>query len=98
MDDDLYPNDGQQIGQLPEDRQKAETEEQTKVQQSIPVLDDLIAHTKERVEFYNSIDSIPTDDSTTPTQHMNMTNARKLTKQYLEDELNLLENFKTMYT
>ena len=97
-DGDLYPNDGQQIGQLPDDRQKAEDEEQTRVFASLPVLDDLIEHTKERVAFYRTIDSIPSDDKTTPTELLRLVTARKLTVEYLEDELNLLENFRRQYT
>lgn len=98
MDSDIYPNDGQPLGSMPDDRKEAEDAEQTRVFQSLPVLDDLIGHTKERITFYKTIDSIPSTDKTTPTEMLHMINARKLTAEYLEDELNLLETFKRQYT
>lgn len=62
MDDDLMPNDGAYfLPREPKDQILARKKEKAKTMEGLAVLKDMIKRFDQRIEFYNTIDSIPMD-------------------------------------
>jgi hypothetical protein len=99
QDENLYPNDGGTYykPELPEDRKDEESEEKAKALAGMPMITDLIAHFEARIAFYDSLESIPSDVSTQPEEHLRTVLANQMTKENLVSEKEYLEGLQATY-
>lgn len=92
MDDNLYPSDGTYFNpyEEPKEQVSARKKEKAKVLEGISVLNDLIERLESRIEFYESITSIPDSVRTKPKQFLIMHNTHSLVAKILLSELEYL--------
>lgn len=87
MDDDIMPNDGTYfLPREPKEREIARKSEKSKVLQDLKMVEELLVHLEQRINFRNSIDSIGVDITDNPALHQKMMHVNQLVKQELEAE------------
>lgn len=93
MDDDVYPNDGSSffMAREPKDQIIARKKENAKLLESINVLRDVVERLEARIDFYGSVDAMPTEAKADPTMFMNMHNANELVRECLIAEKEYLQ-------
>lgn len=97
--DNLYPNTGDTYykPEMPADRKDEESEEKAKALAGMPLINDLIARFDKRIAFYDSLESIPSDVSTHPEEHLRAVLANQMAKENLRAEKEYLEGLKSTY-
>lgn len=80
--DDMYPNDGEYfaIPAEPMEQQRDRAEEKSKVNANKKPIEEIIARLNDRIEYYNTIDSISTDVMTKPEEFMRQWEVNKQTQ------------------
>lgn len=92
MEDDIYPNNGSYfLPREPKDQIIARQKEKAKTLEALPIIENVIKHFNDRIEFRNKIDSINVQVNDDPALHQKMMHVNELLKQELEVEKALLE-------
>lgn len=100
MDDNLYPLDGSAFNMRVESDKQLEDKEReiSETLSAIPLLKEIVDHLIEKIDFYNSINSVPDSILTSPDEFMHLIAANKQTVNNLEVEkeyiLSRVENTK----
>lgn len=90
-EDNLYPTSTEYfVPQAPADQDEGAREQKAEVESSKAVLQDIVDHLQSRVDFYTSVDSIPEELHTDPTQFMHAVAANKLARDNLATELDAI--------
>src|ERR1017187_8749257 len=87
----LYPLDGAAFKTEPEEQTDEAKLEVAKAQSAGPILRDIIERFRQKIDFYNSVDSIPAEVKTNPQQFLIIHNANELTRDNLIAEVEWLE-------
>jgi len=82
---------------IPKDQEDALERERQQVLDDHPVIQEVIESLRERIEFYKSIDAIPTEITVHPDEFMHVVAANKLTVSNLETEAVRLEELITQH-
>ena len=91
MDDDLYPLDGAAFRTEPKEQVDERKLEISKAQAAAPILEDIIERFEDKIDFYNSVDSIPPEVKTDPQKFLIIHNANELTRNNLIAEVDWLK-------
>lgn len=90
--DDVMPNDGTYfVPREPESQINDRKREKAQVLQGLTVLKEVIARLEERIEFYQSVDAMPSEAKADPVKFMNLHNANQLTRDNLRAEKEYIE-------
>jgi hypothetical protein len=85
--DDVMPNDGTYFGlRVPEQQVIDRQKEKARTLEALPILKDLLDRLEERIAFYASVDSIPSEVKTDPAQFLIVHNANELVRDNLRAE------------
>lgn len=88
QEDDVMPNDGTYfVPREPEQQLIERSKEKAKTLEALPILKDLLERLEERVAFYGSVDSIPSEVKTDPQQFLIVHNANELVRDNLRAEI-----------
>lgn len=98
-DDNIYPNDGAPfLPTEPEEQQIEQGEEKAQVLQALPIIQDIVDRFDARIKALDSVDAIPADVQTNPTDFMHFVASNRLTKANLIAEKEWLEDLIDMYS
>jgi hypothetical protein len=90
--DNVMPNTGGVYQTEPPEQKEERQKEKAQTIQAMPILKEVIKRLDKRIEFYNSVDSIPDEDKKDPTRFVNMHNANELTRNNLQLEKEYIED------
>lgn len=93
--DDLYPNDGANLGGVPKEPPEQDVErkkEKAQTLEALPILKAIVERLEERIAFYQSVDSIPASVKSEPVKFMNMHNSNELTRDNLKNEKEYIQS------
>lgn len=98
MDDNLYPNNGEYfLPREPKDQVLDRKAEASKVKPAIKMSEDIIERWKERIAFYDTIDSISVDLRTDEAKFMRAWLLNREIKAILQSEMEWLEDLVSVY-
>lgn len=92
IDDDIMPNDGYFVPREPLEQRIARKKEKAKTLEGLNILKDVVERLQQRIDFYNSVDSIPDEVKTDPAKFMHLYSAYKLTRDTLISEKEIIES------
>lgn len=97
-EDNLYPLNGAAFAPTePIEQQQERDAEKGKLLEALPLVEDIINHFKDRVDFYGSVDSIPDEVKTKPDEFLIIHNANQLVRDNLVVEIEWLEGLLAEY-
>lgn len=90
--DDLYQNDSTFFyANEPKDQRIGRKSEKAQTLEALPILEGLVDHLAEQVEFLGSVDAMPKELKTQPTKFMNYHNANEMARNILLAEKEYIE-------
>lgn len=89
--DDVMPNDGYFVPREPKDQQIGRKKERAQTLEALPVLQDLVTRMIARINFYGSVDSIPTEVKLDAQKFLLMHNSNEMTRNNLRSELEWMQ-------
>lgn len=94
MDDDLLPNDGSLFDPMAEPVEQAveRKKEKAKTLEALPIINEVIQHFQERIDYQDKLSSIQVDISADPALHQKAFEVKRLLRKALAEEKQLLED------
>lgn len=98
-EDNLYPNNGDTFFQDEPTEQKEEREElQSQVRAELPIIDKVIKHLQERIDYYGDVNSLPNITGVSPDAYVIEARRNAEVRQVLEREKEDLETMINILT